>query len=134
MWHNEHLAFSDSRKDLDLIFFFAISFAIVVGRRIGWALSPKLFYSSGLTACLIACLFWCGGLAYLLRLLILSTHPGLLLKIYGYGATAYVSVPHYGLMADASIPSELQARHQMLIGLPPLIFAVASVAFAFAIY
>ncbi len=40
---------------------------------------------------------------------------------------------HYGLIAESSIPTQMRARHELLIGLPPLIFTAASVVLAFAI-
>jgi hypothetical protein len=116
-----------------MIFFFGISFAMVVGRKIGWALSRNLLYSSGLVVCIIICLLWSVGIAFGLRHLILSAQPGWLVKIFGYGAGAYVSVPNYGLVDTSTIPAQERARHDFLIGVPPLMFAVASVVFAFAV-
>jgi len=116
-----------------MVFFFGITFAMVVGRKIGWALSRNLLYSSGFVVCIIICLLWSVGLAYGLRHFILSAQPGWLLKIFGYGAGAYVSVPNYGLVDTSTIPPRERARHDFLTGVPPLIFAVASVVFAFAV-
>jgi hypothetical protein len=106
---------------------------MVMGRKIGWALSRALLYSSGWALCIVLCLVWAVGVAYGLRLFILSTHPGWLLKLYGYGASAYVSVPNYGLIDAASVSAQQRPRHDFLSGLPLLIFFAASVVFAFAV-
>ena len=76
---------------------------------------------------------WGVGLAYGLRLFILAMHPGLLLKIFGYGAGAYVSIPNYGLLDEGSIPNEQLPTHIFIKGVPWILFMGTSVVFAFTI-
>jgi hypothetical protein len=115
-----------------MAFFFTCFVSTWVGRKIGWSLSRQFLYTSGWPVCILLCFGWASGVAYGLHVLILATHPGLLLKIYGYGAGMYVSVPNFGLVNENSIPAYGRARHDFLRGVPSLMFIVASVAFAFA--
>ncbi len=46
-------------------------------------------------------------------------HPNVLLKwILGFALAAYVSIPNYGLVAEATIPEDELARHNMLYVMP----------------
>jgi hypothetical protein len=116
-----------------MAFFFGCLFATFVGRKIGWAISRALLYSTSWAVCVIVCLVWGVGAAYMLRLFILSMHPGLLLKIFGYGAGAYISIPNYGLLDESTIPDTEIARHVLIKGVPFIVFIVASIAFAFTV-
>jgi hypothetical protein len=116
-----------------MIFFFGCLIATWIGRKAGWAISRSLLYPSSWAVCVIVCVAWSVGLAYGLRLFILATHPGLLLKIYGYGAGAYISIPNYGLLMESSIPDYVRPRHDFLRGVPSILFIVASLVFAFTV-
>jgi hypothetical protein len=73
-----------------------------------------------------------GGLAYALRLFISATHPGLLLKIFGYGAVLYISIPNYGLLDESTLPEKELSRHVLIKAVPFFACILASVAPAIA--
>ncbi len=81
----------------------------------------------------MACLKWGVSLAFGLRLFILATNPGVLLKIFGYGAGMYISIPNYGLVAESTILESQLPRHVFIKGVPWVLFMVASVVFAFTV-
>ena len=81
--------------------------------------------------CVVVCVAWGIGVAYALHLFILAMLLGLLLKIFGYGPGAYVSVPNYGLLDESTIPDYKMLRHVFIKGVPMLLYIVASVVFAF---
>jgi hypothetical protein len=116
-----------------MAFFFGCLFSTFIGRKIGWAMSRSLLYTSGWAVCVIVCFAWAIGLAYGLRLFILSTQPGLLLKIFGYAAVAYISIPNYGLLDENTMPESGMARHVFIKGVPMILYIIASVAFAFTV-
>jgi len=116
-----------------MAFFLGCLFSTWIGNRIGWAISRNLLYTSSWAVCAVVCFVWGIGVAYALRLFILATHPGLLLKIFGYGAGAYISVPNYGLLAESAIPDYEMTRHVFIKGVPMLLYIAASVVLAFSI-
>lgn len=118
--------------EIPMAFFFGCLLATWLGRRFGWALSREILYSSRWLACAIICLLWGLGIAYLLRLFIIATGPGMLLKILGYGAGMYISIPNYGLLAENTIPDTALPRHVFIKGVPWVVFMAAPVIFAFA--
>jgi hypothetical protein len=115
------------------VFFFGCLFATLIGRRIGWMLSRRVLYASSWTVSIILCFGWACGVAYGLRLFILAMHPGLILKVFGYGAGMYISIPNYGLVDEATIPESGRSRHEFIKGVPMVLFIVASVIFALVI-
>ena len=116
-----------------MAFFIGCLFSTWIGRKIGWTISRGVLYSSSSAVCIVICLVWSIGVAYALRLSILATQPGLLLKVFGYGAGAYISVPNYGLLDESSIPESGMPRHVLIKGLPFVAFIVASIALAFGV-
>jgi hypothetical protein len=88
-----------------MAFFVGCFFSTFIGRKIGWRLSRSFLYTSSWTVCVILCLGWAIGVAYALRLFILAMQPGLVLKVFGYGAGAYISVPNYGLSNENGVVS-----------------------------
>jgi hypothetical protein len=115
-----------------MTFFFGCLFSTWIGNMTGWAICRNLLYKSSWTVCVVVCFAWGIGAAYALHLFILHTHPGLLLKIFGYGAGAYVSVPNYGLLDESSIPDYKMPRHVFIKGAPQLTYSVASIILAFS--
>jgi hypothetical protein len=116
-----------------LLFFFGCLTATWIGRKIGWALSRNLLYTSTWAVCIVLCLAWATGVAYALRLSILAMHPGLLLKLFSYGAGAYISIPNYGLLNESTVPEYGRPRHDFIKGVPSIVYIVASVVFAFTV-
>jgi len=116
-----------------MVFFFGCLFAAVIGRKLGWGVSRGILYPSGWPLCAVVCLIWGVGLAWGLRLFIIATSPALLLKIFGYGAGMYISIPNYGLFAESTIPESELPRHVFIKGVPWVVFIIASVIFAFII-
>lgn len=113
-------------------FFLGCLFAIWLGRMIGWTVS-RVLYSSGWGLCAVVCILWGIGLAYGLRLAILAAHPGLLLKMFGYGAGTYISIPNYGLIEESTIRDYQMYRHVLIKGVPLVLFIITSLVFAFAV-
>ena len=103
---------------------------LYLGRKFGWGLS-KVMYVSGWLFCVIGCVLWGFADAYCLRVLINLLHPGVILKIFGFGTGAYVSIPNYGLLDESTIPESALSKHLFIKGVPMLIFIVCSVVFAF---
>ena len=115
-----------------MVFFFVCLLAIWVGRRTGWALRRAVLYKSNWTVCVLLSCAWAIGTAYCLRFLLLETHPGLLLKIFGYGAWAYVSIPNYGLIQDSTVAPKEMPRHLFLKVVPLFAFVAISITLAFS--
>jgi len=119
-----------------MIFFFGVLLEIYIGRKLGWSLSRRVLYSCNWLICIATCLIWSVGLAYGLRLAILKTNPNWLLRAFGYGASAYIAVPNYGLtnlgiwLRNTAYP---YMWHNFLRTWPIVFFVVASIAFAFTV-
>lgn len=114
-----------------MAFFLGVLFSTWIGRKIGWAISRGLLYSTNVAVCFVVCIVWGLGTAYALRLFMLATNPGLLLKIFGYGGGAYISIPNHGLLDENTVPQSEMARHVTIKSVPFLVFIAASIAFAF---
>lgn len=106
---------------------------LVVGRRAGWIVSEAILYPVPTAISLLLCVAWACAVAYLTRRFIQWQHVGLLLKVVIYVAGGYVAIPNYGLYRQASIPDEIQGRHQVISTLPWVAYIVASVGFAFVV-
>lgn len=102
-----------------------------VGRQIGWSLSKRLLYLLPLFLTIITCVLWGAMTAYLLRYAINRLHPGIILKIVGFGGSAYVAIPNYGLLAESTIPDGERLRHSLIGSVPLISFAIFSAALAF---
>lgn len=118
----------------ELSFFFGCLASTWIGRKIGWGLSRRLLYTSNWAVCIVLCLAWATGVAYALRLFILAMQPGLPLKLFGYGAGAYISIPNYGLLNESTVPEYGRPRHDFIKGVPSLVYIVTSVVFAFTVF
>jgi len=53
-------------------------------------------------------------------------------RVFAYGAGAYVSIPNFGLVARASIPTTIQERDFLIQAVPFAAFVVSSVLLYFA--
>jgi hypothetical protein len=115
-----------------MAFFFGCLSSIWIGRKIGWAISRSVLYSSGWAVCLVLCVAWASGVACVLRLSILTTQPGLLLRLFGYGAGAYISIPNYGLVDEKTIPERRMSRHIFIRSVPFIVYIVTSIMAVFS--
>jgi len=116
-----------------MAFFIGCFFSTWIGRKIGWGLSRSLLYTSNWVICVTLCLLWGISVAYALRLFILATQPDWPLKVFGYGAGAYISIPNFGLLDENTVPPSGMSRHVFIKGIPMLLYIGASVAFAFTV-
>jgi hypothetical protein len=103
---------------------------LYVGRKLGWGISKMFLYTLPTVAAVFACLVWGFSIAYGLRAAIDWLQPGLILKVLGFGAGAYVANPSYGLFIEQTIPPEQLGRHYLVSLLPLLVFIVTSVMLA----
>ena len=102
------------------------------GRRLGWMLSRDVLYSASSAVVIGLCIIWGAAIAYLVHLLIDWQHPQWVLKIiFGFALGAYVSIPNYGLVAEATIPQKNIKRHELISLLPQCIYILSSVCFAY---
>jgi len=74
---------------------------------------------------------WGSITALLLRLAIDWLNPGMVLRVLGYGAGAYVSHPAYGLFQKDSIPESGRDRHLLVNNLPLVSYIVTAILLAF---
>ena len=112
-------------------FFYAVGFGLV-GRKLGWLLSRAVLYKAGGIVVLILCAVWGIAVAGGMRGLLNWQHPGAALRwIMGYALGAYVAVPNYGLVAEASIAFDQLPRHNVIKNMPLIVYAAAAVTFAF---
>jgi energy-coupling factor transporter transmembrane protein EcfT len=113
-----------------LFIFLAVMF-MFVGRKLGWAFS-KLLYSAPMGVVVLFSLFWGVAVAGSIRGLILWQQPGAVLRwILGYALGAYVAIPNYELLDEASVPPD---SHVLLEGLPLGIYVACSIALAFLLW
>lgn len=102
-------------------------------RKKNWlGIVKAILYFGPLFVVVPLCLLWGAAVALLLHYGFKAFHPGLVVKIFAYGAGAYVSTPNFGLFAEGTIPPEAQARHQLITSLPFVTFLVAAVVLAYA--
>ncbi len=113
-----------------MLFAVCILVGIYLGRKVGWGLSKAILYPGSIGLTVGACIVWGMGVASLLRFGLNALHPGLVLKILGYGAGAYVATPNYGLFMESTLPIEIQGKHQLITSVPFVTFVVASLVLA----
>jgi hypothetical protein len=114
-----------------------VAFVLVgmfAGRKVGWWLSRTALYNLPLPLTIVLCLGWGALIGFALYSLFQEFNPGTIAKVFAYGAGAYVSVPNYGLIAEASIPegTVFQSRHLLIQVVPWVTFVGASLWLAFA--
>jgi hypothetical protein len=114
-----------------MAFFLWCTFMTFLGRKLGWEVS-KLLYQFGLFSCVVFCIVWGIVNGQGVHQLIKTWHPGLLLKIYGYGAGAYVAIPNYELFDESTLSEELRMRGGIIAFISVVSYVLTSVAFAFA--
>ena len=112
-------------------FVFAAFVFMLIGRKVGWALSKGLFYPAPIPVSLIGVVLWGIGVGWCMSRLIGWQHPNGVLKwIFGFALAAYVSIPNYGLIDESTIPDHAQPRHIMILWVP--LFAYIATEFATA--
>jgi hypothetical protein len=115
-----------------MVFFLIALFALYVGRKIGWALSKRLLYTTHVGVAAILCTFWGALIAYSLNTLIAWQHPGLILKvIMGYALGCYVAIPNFGLLKQDTILPDTMPRHMMISWLPLIVYVLCNIGFAY---
>lgn len=68
-----------------------------------------------------------------MRALLNRQQPGTVLRwVMGYALAAYVAMPNYGLLAEASIAANAAPRHALVSNLPLIAYVGAAIVFAFA--
>jgi hypothetical protein len=100
-------------------------------RRWGWWLSKRLYVSS-LPIAIVVCIGWGAFVALLLHHLIVRFNPSAIAMWFAYGAGAYVSIPNFGLIAEATIPASAQPRHTLIEVVPFVTYVVVCVWLALA--
>ena len=112
-------------------FFLTCVAGLFIGRRIGWFLSRALLYRAPRPILFAVSVLWGGLIAWLLSIAMGRLHPGLILKVLGFGAGAYVSIPNYGLFREETMPMELLPRHVLVSNVPLVAFILTSIGIAF---
>jgi hypothetical protein len=102
-----------------------VAFVLVgmfAGRKVCW------WTAIPLPLTIVLCLGWGALIGFALHSLFREFNPGTIPKVFAYGAGAYVSVPNYGLIAEASISegTAFQGRHLLIQVVPCLAFVGAS--------
>jgi hypothetical protein len=94
-------------------------------------MSKFYLYTGSLVPVMLYLFVWGSSTALLLRLAIDWLNPGIVLKVLGYGAGAYVSNPAYGLFQEDSIPASERDRHLLVNNLPLVFYIVTAILLAF---
>ena len=111
-----------------MTFFFLSLLFMYVGRKLGWALSKSFLYPLPEPGCVLISMAWGGIIAFAMCLLIEWQHPNIVLKIiFGYMLGAYVAIPNFGLLNEATIPPEALPKHQRFSTWPMLTYICVSI-------
>jgi len=111
-------------------FFLITLIFMTLGRKLGWIVS-RLLYEAPRWICVAIVVGWGIGVAFSIHGLIAWLRPGVVLRtIMGYALGGYVSVPNFGLFDESSIPEDKLPRHNLVLRLPLLVYAVSSLYFA----
>ena len=100
---------------------------MILLRKLGWTCSKSFLYTGNRFVCASFLMLWGFGIAFGLRYLTLSFHPGWLLWLFSVFSGVYASVPNYGLFSIDAIPEHAQNRHYGIQWLPLLTFMVSFV-------
>ena len=117
-----------------MLFFIIVFVCQLIGRKIGWTLSRAILYAAPMAVTATICVIWGVGLAFAYRLLVVHFHPGIILKVLGYGSIAYVSVLNYGLINESTIPEDKLPIHHLIGSVPVFAFIIASIVFGFVLH
>lgn len=115
-----------------MIFFIVAIAGMYVGRKTGWRLSRAFLYTSPIATSIVVCVLWGGLIAWLVHMLIMWQQPYWILKwIFGFALGAYVAIPNFGLIAEATVPADGIKRHEVVSHVPLWSYILVSVGFAF---
>jgi hypothetical protein len=114
-----------------VVVFFSLALVLMlVGRRLGWALSKPL-YSAPLFLVVLVSLIWGAIVAGAIRELVVWQQPSTLLRwVMGYALGGYVAILNYGLLDESSVPDEVLSRHVALKAVPTVTYVASSLALA----
>ncbi len=116
-----------------MVYFIVTIVFMYVGRMLGWAFSRPL-YTASLATVVIFGIFWGVVVAGSVCGLIFWQEPGWILRwVMGYALGAYVSIPNYGLVDEATVPDETILQHVLLKLIPWVTYIASSIALAFLI-
>ncbi len=113
-------------------FFIVVMVAMFCCRNLGWFFSKGFLYQVSTFKAASFCILWAILLASSLRWAIVVFQPGIIMRVVGFGAGAYASIPNYGLIAESTIPPEGIPRHKLIEAVPFWSFIVASILLAYA--
>jgi hypothetical protein len=117
----------------EVLFIFICLIGIPILRKLSWGLYRSVLHkASGLIGILLP-VAWGTGIAFGFRSLVLWLQVGLVLKILGYCAAAYVSAPNYGYTSETTVPNGAQRRQWEMPQLAFLTFVTVSIIVAYAI-
>ena len=115
-----------------MIFAVVVILACVPLRRIGWAISKSVLYTTPQVISVFIAILWAAIVAYLVHALIRWQSPNLVIKIiFGYGFGSYLSIPNFALFDQSTLPPEEIKRTAFLYVASLTGFAVGSVVLAF---
>ena len=116
-----------------LFFFICCIVAPYIGRKLGWALSRRLFYATPSAIAVPLVLLWGAATAFGYRHMVTGLHPNIILAVIGFMAGAYISIPDYGMGDVWQYPFGPPTRHDIVSNFPFLTYIIASVAFYFVV-
>ncbi len=103
-----------------LFFFISCIVAPYIGRKLGWALSRRLFYSTPSGIAVPLCLLWGLALAFGFRHLVTALNPNIILAVLGFMAGGYIfdSRLWHGRRMDVPARLRYTPRHRFKFSLP----------------
>jgi hypothetical protein len=108
---------------------------LVVFRKIGRALSKKVFYLGPGWIVGFGTAVWGALMATLVFLLIFLLHPNLFVEVaFGWLLGAYLAIPNYGLWHSNSLPDSLRDRHRFLSTRPLISYLCLAAWLAFLVH
>jgi hypothetical protein len=110
-------------------FIFLSIILMVIGRKVGWAISKGILYPAPTTVSLVLSACWGIAVGFAISGMIGALHPGPVLKwIMGFALGAYVAIPNFGLFSQGTIPDDVQPRHTMISNVPLVAYIVTEFA------
>ena len=115
---------------MDAMWFVFAAFAfMMVGRKIGWAVSKGFLYTAPTVVSFVGAVVWGIAVGWCMSGLIRWQHPNVIFKwILGFGLAAYVAIPNFGLLDESTIPEWEQKRHAMITWVPLIAYIITEFA------